>query len=63
MTERMLTVRDVATAARVSEKTVRKWLKEGRLRGVMLGGTKIGWRINEADLQRFLRGSQGSALS
>ncbi len=57
MAEQMLTVHDVAAAAQVSEKTVRRWLKEGLLRGVRLGGTKIGWRISEADFKRFINGT------
>jgi len=56
--ERLLTVRDVAQRARVSEKTVRRWLREGKLHGRMLGGTKIGYRVLESDLQRFLLGPE-----
>jgi excisionase family DNA binding protein len=55
MAERMLTVKEVAERARVSEKTVRRWLQSGRLRGRMLGGTKIGYRISESEFERFLQ--------
>ena len=56
----MLTVKEVAQRARVSEKTVRRWLQTGKLRGRMLGGTKIGYRIAESDLERFLTGDQAA---
>ena len=53
----MLTVRDVAQRVRVSEKTVRRWIKDGALHARMLGGTKVGYRILESDLQRFVLGA------
>lgn len=49
----MMTLREVAKELRVSEWTVRKWLKQGRLPGYRLG-TKAGWRIKEKDLEEFL---------
>ena len=50
----LLTVADVARRVRVSEETVRRWLRAGQLRGLRLGGTKLGYRIRAADLDRFL---------
>jgi excisionase family DNA binding protein len=50
----MLTVREVAERLRASEKTVRRWLKEGKLRGVRPGGTRLGWRIPEEEVARLL---------
>jgi hypothetical protein len=29
-------------------------MREGKLRGVRLGGPKLGWRVAEAELERFL---------
>ena len=52
--ERLLTVREVAERIRPSPQTVRRWLQQGRLRGFRPGGTKLGYRVREADLQRFL---------
>jgi excisionase family DNA binding protein len=52
--ERLLTVREVAERIRTSPQTVRRWLQQGRLRGFRPGGTKLGYRVREADLQRFL---------
>ncbi len=50
----LLTVADVARRVRVSRETVRRWLRAGELRGLRLGGTKLGYRIRAADLDRFL---------
>lgn len=52
--ERLLTVREVAERIRSSPQTVRRWLRQGRLRGFQPGGTKLGYRVRESDLQRFL---------
>ena len=49
----MLTVDDVADRLSVNEKTIRRWIKVGRLPAVNLGH-RTGYRIREADLDRFL---------
>jgi excisionase family DNA binding protein len=51
---RLLTVREVAERIRSSPETVRRWLRQGKLRGFRPGGTKLGYRVSEAELQRFL---------
>lgn len=51
--EQWLTVEDVVTLLKVHEETVRKWLREGTLRGVLLS-RKSGYRIRASDLDRFL---------
>jgi excisionase family DNA binding protein len=58
--ERLLTVREVAERIRSSPQTVRRWLHQGRLRGFRPGGSKLGYRVREADLQRFLAESDES---
>jgi excisionase family DNA binding protein len=60
MTSTLLTVPEVAARLRVSEWTVREWLRRGRLQGLRPGGTKAGWRIDEADLERFLEKAKAS---
>jgi excisionase family DNA binding protein len=56
MTEdRLLTVPEVAEQMRASEETVRRWLRSGRLHGFQPGGTRLGWRIAESEVQRFRR--------
>ncbi len=52
---KLLTVEQVAAQVQVQPETVRRWLREGRLKGVRLGGTKLGYRISEADLEQFIR--------
>jgi excisionase family DNA binding protein len=49
----LLTVDQVAERLQVNEQTIRRWLREGELRGVSFGG-RTGWRISEEDLQEFL---------
>ena len=55
--DRLLTVPEVAARLRVSEYTVREWLRDRKLKGYRPGGTKAGWRIREADVDRFLEES------
>jgi excisionase family DNA binding protein len=57
--QRLLTVREVAERLRSSPETVRRWLRQGKLRGFRPGGTKLGYRVAESELQRFLRSAQG----
>jgi excisionase family DNA binding protein len=55
MTEdRLLTVDEVAERTRVQPRTVRRWLREGRLHGILLGGRKTGYRVKESDLEKFI---------
>lgn len=50
--EAFLTVAEVADRLRVSERSVRRWVKEGSLRVHRLGRAI---RISEHDLRSFLR--------
>jgi len=59
--ERLFTVREVAERIRSSPQTVRRWLQQGKLRGFRPGGTKLGYRVRESDLQRFLSGPEESS--
>jgi excisionase family DNA binding protein len=59
MNERLLTVREVAERLRSAPETVRRWLRQGKLRGFRPGGTKLGYRIPESELERFLRSAEG----
>jgi excisionase family DNA binding protein len=51
--ERWLTVEDIVDMLKVHEQTVRRWLRAGQLRGVLLG-RKAGYRVRESDLEAFL---------
>jgi excisionase family DNA binding protein len=50
----LLKVTEVAARLRVSTETVRRWLRRGRLRGVLLGGDRGGYRIPASELDRLL---------
>jgi excisionase family DNA binding protein len=52
--ERLLTVPEVAERLRVNPESVRRWIRSGRLKGVLFGGTKTGYRVAESDLKRFI---------
>ena len=54
--ERFLTVREAALRLRVHPETVREWLRRGKLRGRLIGGTKSGYRIPESEVERLLLG-------
>lgn len=53
----LLTVREVAARLRTTEETVRRWLREGKLKGVRPGGARFGWRVPESAVTR--RGTGG----
>jgi len=59
--DRMLTVEEAAERIRTTPHTVRRWLRDGKLRGTRPGGTRLGWRIPESEVQKLLAG--GSALT
>jgi len=48
----LLTIPEVASALRVSEKTIRRWIS-----GEVLPAAKLGaqWRVQQRDLQDFIR--------
>jgi len=58
----LLTVTEVAERLRLSIFTVRELLKEGRLHGFRLGGTKSGWRVTEDDLRAFIEAARNEFL-
>ena len=60
--DRLLTVREIAERVKVNEVTVQRWLRSGRLKGTRLGGTRMGWRVPESELRRFvgLDGADGA---
>lgn len=51
---RLYTIREVAAAAGVCERTVRRWIKAGLLPARRLGGSSRIIRIHERDLRAFL---------
>jgi excisionase family DNA binding protein len=53
----LLTVPEVAARLRVSEESIRRWLRDGKLRGRRLP-PPAGWRIPTSELRRFLEGDE-----
>ncbi len=51
--EHYKTVKEVADLLKVSEATVRRWIKARELRAIDIGK---GWRIGSRDLDAFLQG-------
>ena len=60
--ERYLRVPEVASRLRVDPETVRRWLRAGKLRGVLLS-QQGGYRVLESELQRFLAERLGRSES
>lgn len=57
MTDKLLTPEQVAERLQVTERTVYRWLTEGRLEGVRLGRL---WRIRPEVFEAFLRANTPS---
>jgi len=51
---KLLTPAEAAEMLSVSEKTVKKWLRQGKLRGVKVAHL---WRLRKEDLERFIKES------
>lgn len=49
-----LTVAEVAERIRVGPETVRRWLRAKKLHGKSFGRGQTGWRIDKAEVERFL---------
>ncbi len=60
--ERYLRVPEVADHLRVDPETVRRWLRAGKLRGVLLS-QQGGYRVAESELRRFLAERTGGLAS
>jgi excisionase family DNA binding protein len=56
-----LTVQEVAARLRMNPETIRRWLRQGKLQGRMFGGDRGGYRIAEAEVQRFIAESKRAA--
>ena len=52
--ERWLTVQDITRRLQVHEETVRRWIRSGELPAILLGSAKGGYRVREANYQRFV---------
>lgn len=57
MTEELLTLAEVREYLRLSDSTIRRMLKDGRLTGVLIAGR---WRVPKAVVEELARGMAGS---
>lgn len=53
--ERLLSPEEVADRLAISPKTVRAYLRDGRIKAMKVG--KL-WRVRESDLQQYLKGDR-----
>jgi len=51
----ILTTKQVADRLQVGVEAVKRYLRQGVLKGFKPGGCKTGWRILERDLEDFIR--------
>jgi excisionase family DNA binding protein len=62
-TMELLTRQEVAKLLRVDPRTVERWLRSGKLNGYKLGDGKTApWRIDEAEVQKFLEKNNGRRI-
>ncbi len=54
MSDRWLTVEEIARNLYLHRETVRRWVRSGELPSIILG-RRGGYRIKEADLDQFLQ--------
>ena len=54
MAERFITVPDAAEQLQVHPQTIRAWLRSGKLKGRLIGGTKSGYRIPQSAIDELL---------
>jgi excisionase family DNA binding protein len=59
MPKRFITVQEAAEQLRVHPQTVRLWLRQGKLRGRLIGGRKSGYRIPASEIERLLSPDDG----
>ena len=57
--ERLLTVNEVAERLRAHPESIRRWIRQGKIRGIKLAGDRYGYRISEGELKRFI--SEGAS--
>lgn len=54
--KKLYTIEQAAEYLIVPKQTVSKWLREGRIKGIKIGGL---WRISEEALEEFLNSGTG----
>lgn len=57
--KKLLKVKEVAEILQMHENTVKRWLRDKKLKGVKFGK---GWRIEQADLRKFLNNNKNNLV-
>jgi excisionase family DNA binding protein len=52
--ERVLTVTEAADRLRLKPDSLRRWLRDGKIKGVWMGSDRAGYRITESEVERIL---------
>jgi len=58
---RLLTLAEAAEEVRYSPRTVRRWIDDGRLRAIQVGGRGASIRVDSRDLERLLQPTEEPA--
>lgn len=53
MPDEVLTVAEIAERLKVNPETVRRWLRDGKLKGTLLGD-RAGWRVPSSEVDKLL---------
>ncbi len=54
MNDETITVNEAAEMLKVSPQSVRRWLKDGHLKGSKVGKGKL-WRLNRREVENYLK--------
>ena len=57
-----ITIKDIANKMNVSEETVRRWIRDGKLAAEDMGG-RLGYRVLQDEFERFFQMRNGSATT
>lgn len=55
-----ITIKDIANQMNVSEETVRRWIRDGKLAAEDMGG-RLGYRVLQEDFERFFQLRNGTS--
>lgn len=56
--EELLTVAEVARRLRLSEETIRRWIRGGKLQAIRIGSDRAGFRIRRSEIDQLLEPKQ-----
>ena len=61
--DEVLTVKEAAARLKLNPETIRRWIRDGRIRAVSLGSDRAGFRIPESEVLRLLGSGSASSSS